>query len=42
MNLDALDLNLVPVLRALLGERNVTRAGSRVGLSQPATSAALA
>ena len=41
MNLTALDLNLVPVLRALLEERNVTRAGRRVGLSQPATSAAL-
>lgn len=42
MSLNALDLNLVPVLRALLEERNVTRAGDRVGLSQPATSAALA
>lgn len=41
MNLNSLDLNLVPVLRALLEERNVTRAGQRVGLSQPATSAAL-
>lgn len=38
---NSLDLNLVPVLRALLEERNVTRAGNRVGLSQPATSAAL-
>jgi len=35
-------MNLVVVLHALLSERNVTRAGQRVGLSQPATSAALA
>ncbi|MFF8606839.1 LysR family transcriptional regulator [Streptomyces sp. NPDC015346] len=42
MNLAALDLNLVVALRALLEERNVTRAGQRVGLSQPAMSAALA
>lgn len=42
MNLARLDLNLVVALRALLEERNVTRAGQRVGLSQPATSAALA
>ncbi len=42
MNLATLDLNLVPALRALLEERNVTRAGARVGLSQPAMSAALA
>ncbi|WP_030462564.1 LysR family transcriptional regulator [Kitasatospora sp. NRRL B-11411] len=42
MNLSTLDLNLVPALRALLEERNVTRAGARVGLSQPAMSAALA
>ncbi|WP_229798706.1 LysR family transcriptional regulator [Planomonospora parontospora] len=37
-----MDLNLVVALRALLEERNVTRAGLRIGLSQPATSAALA
>jgi DNA-binding transcriptional LysR family regulator len=42
VNLTSLDLNLVPALRALLQERNVTRAGRRIGLSQPATSAALA
>ncbi|WP_405895615.1 LysR family transcriptional regulator [Streptomyces sp. NBC_00104] len=42
MNLASLDLNLVVALRALLEERNVTRAGRRVGLSQPAMSAALA
>ncbi|MCZ4122356.1 LysR family transcriptional regulator [Streptomyces sp. H39-S7] len=42
MNLASLDLNLTVALRALLEERNVTRAGHRVGLSQPAMSAALA
>ncbi|UXI76872.1 LysR family transcriptional regulator [Streptomyces vinaceusdrappus] len=41
MNLSRLDLNLVVALRALLEERNVTRAGQRAGLSQPAMSAAL-
>jgi DNA-binding transcriptional LysR family regulator len=41
VNLSRLDLNLVVALRALLEERNVTRAGQRVGLSQPAMSAAL-
>ncbi|MFD5875438.1 LysR family transcriptional regulator [Streptomyces sp. NPDC060322] len=42
MNLARLDLNLVVALRALLEERNVTRAGQRIGLSQPAMSASLA
>ena len=42
MNLAGLDMNLVVALRALLTERNVTRAGQRVGISQPAMSAALA
>lgn len=42
MNLASLDLNLVVALRALLEERNVTKAGRRIGLSQPAMSAALA
>ncbi|MEV1005375.1 LysR family transcriptional regulator [Nonomuraea sp. NPDC050202] len=42
MNLASLDLNLVVALRALLEERSVTKAGRRIGLSQPATSAALA
>lgn len=42
MNLASLDMNLVVALRMLLEERNVTRAGQRVGLSQPAMSAALA
>jgi LysR family transcriptional activator of mexEF-oprN operon len=37
-----LDLNLLPVFVALMRERNVTRAGASLLLSQPATSAALA
>jgi DNA-binding transcriptional LysR family regulator len=37
-----LNLNLLVVLDGLLAERSVTRAGRRIGLSQPATSAALA
>lgn len=41
VNLAGLDMNLVVALRALLTERNVTRAGERIGLSQPAMSAAL-
>ena len=36
-----LDLNLLLSLDALLEERNVTRAAARLGLSQPAVSAAL-
>jgi DNA-binding transcriptional LysR family regulator len=39
--LSNLDLNLLVALHALLEERNVTRAGVRIGLSQPAMSAAL-
>jgi DNA-binding transcriptional LysR family regulator len=39
--LAALDLNLILVLRELLRERNVTRAAERVGVTQPAVSAAL-
>jgi DNA-binding transcriptional LysR family regulator len=42
VNLGGIDLNLLPVLDALLIERSVTRAARRVGLSQPATSHALA
>ena len=42
MNLNDFDMNLLPVLRALLEERSVTRASRRVGLTQGATSAALA
>ena len=36
-----LDLNLVVVLDALLTEKNLTRAGERVGMTQPAVSGAL-
>jgi DNA-binding transcriptional LysR family regulator len=36
------DLNLLTALQALLTERSVTRAAEQLGLSQPATSAALA
>jgi len=39
--LASLDLNLLVALDALLSEQNVTRAGERLSLSQPATSAAL-
>ncbi|WP_198597818.1 LysR family transcriptional regulator [Blastococcus atacamensis] len=42
MNLAGVDLNLLVSLRALLQERNVTRAAQLVGLSQPAMSNALA
>jgi LysR family transcriptional regulator, mexEF-oprN operon transcriptional activator len=41
MNLGSLDFNLLKVLDALIGERNVTRAGVRLGRSQPAVSNAL-
>ena len=41
MNLAAIDLNLLLVFDALMMERHVTRAGQRIGLSQPAVSAAL-
>lgn len=41
MNFNALDLNLVRVFDALMAERSATRAGERIGLSQPAVSAAL-
>jgi DNA-binding transcriptional LysR family regulator len=41
MNLSNVDLNLLKVLDALLSERNATRAGKRLGRSQPAVSNAL-
>jgi DNA-binding transcriptional LysR family regulator len=41
MNLASIDLNLLLVFDALMTERHVTRAGQRIGLSQPAVSAAL-
>ena len=42
VNLVNLDLNLLVSLNALLEEQGVTRAASRLGLSQPALSASLA
>jgi DNA-binding transcriptional LysR family regulator len=41
MRVGGADLNLLVALQALLEEANVTRAGDRVGMSQPAMSAAL-
>jgi DNA-binding transcriptional LysR family regulator len=41
MNWGAFDLNLLIVFDAVMQERNVTRAGNRIGLSQPAVSHAL-
>jgi DNA-binding transcriptional LysR family regulator len=41
VKLGAIDLNLLVVFDALMQERNVTRAGQRLGLSQPAMSHAL-
>jgi DNA-binding transcriptional LysR family regulator len=41
-HLEAVNLNLLPPLAALLEERHVTRAAERSGLSQPAMSRALA
>lgn len=41
MNLSAFDLNLLRVLDALLREGSTVKAGARIGLSQPAVSAAL-
>ncbi|HEV7323878.1 MAG TPA: LysR family transcriptional regulator [Bosea sp. (in: a-proteobacteria)] len=41
MNLAAIDLNLLTAFEALLEERNVTRAGQRIGLAQPSMSSAL-
>lgn len=40
-NLQSFDLNLLKVLDALLRDGSTTRAGQRIGLSQPAVSAAL-
>lgn len=42
MNIRGADLNLLVVFEALMGERSVSRAARRLGLSQPATSNALA
>ncbi|ETX00433.1 MAG: hypothetical protein ETSY1_11185 [Candidatus Entotheonella factor] len=41
MNLRNIDLNLLVIFDTLMEERHVTRAGRRVGLSQPAMSSAL-
>ena len=41
LNIHELDLNLLVAFDAMMRERNVTRAGERVGLSQPAMSHAL-
>ncbi|RTL73211.1 MAG: LysR family transcriptional regulator [Hyphomicrobiales bacterium] len=41
LNLNGIDLNLLPPLEALLRLRHVTRAAEEVGLSQPAMSRAL-
>ncbi|MFN4140722.1 LysR substrate-binding domain-containing protein [Aestuariivirga sp.] len=41
MNFAALDLNLLRVFDAMMLDFNTTRAGERIGLSQPAVSAAL-
>ncbi|MBN9409915.1 MAG: LysR family transcriptional regulator [Burkholderiales bacterium] len=42
MRLNRLDLNLLVALDALLAEKNITRAGQRLSLSQSATSGVLA
>jgi len=42
MDWKAIDLNLLVVFQAILDQRGVTRAGEKLGLSQPAMSAALA
>jgi DNA-binding transcriptional LysR family regulator len=41
VHISGVDLNLLPLLDALLSERHLTRAARRVGLSQPAASRAL-
>lgn len=41
MNLASVDLNLLVAFEALMEERNVTRAGQRVGLAQPSMSSTL-
>src|ERR1700761_6842898 len=41
MNWGSFDLNLLIVFDAVMQERSVTRAGNRIGLSQPAMSHAL-
>lgn len=41
MNIAGLDLNLLTVFDAIMKERHITRAGQRIGMSQPAVSNAL-
>ncbi len=41
MNWHSFDLNLLPVFEAVMQENNLTRAGRRLGMSQPAVSHAL-
>ncbi len=41
LNLDSVDLNLLPPLQALIKRRHITRAAADVGLSQPAMSRAV-
>ncbi|MBY4587873.1 MULTISPECIES: LysR family transcriptional regulator [Rhizobium] len=41
-NLSSIDLNLLVAFDAIMAERSVTRAGARIGRTQPAMSAALA
>lgn len=42
VNLSGIDLNLLHVFDAIMAERSITRAGQRIGLTQSATSNALA
>lgn len=42
MNISGIDLNLLRIFDAMMQERSATRVAERVGLSQPAVSAALA
>ena len=41
MNIAGIDLNLLHVFDAVMSERNATRAGAKIGMSQPAVSNAL-
>ncbi|WP_170150145.1 LysR family transcriptional regulator [Parahaliea mediterranea] len=41
MNLRSIDLNLLTVFHAVITEGNISRAAEKIGMSQPATSAAL-
>lgn len=42
MNIEDIDLNLLPVFEAVLAERSISRAADRLNLSQPAVSNAVA